>query len=160
VKIEETMRPIGWLAAALAGIALALAASAQPVYKSTMPDGRVLYGPEPAPGASKVDTITPPPARTGVDVLTPAEKAVSGQRSSDRARSQAQAESEIAAARGALKAAEAARDGGKEPLPGERIGTAGGASRLTDDYFARQKQLEDDVIKARRRLEEAQSKAR
>jgi hypothetical protein len=154
------MRPIELFRAGLAALVIALPAWAQPVYKSTMPDGRVIYGPEPVSGASKVDTITPPPASTGVNVLTPSEKAISGQHAKERAEAEAQAESELAAARAELKAAEAARDGGKEPLPGERLGTAGGGSRLTDDYFARQKRLEDDVTKARRRVEEAQVKMR
>ena len=50
----------------------------------------------------------------------------------------------------ALKAAEQARDAGKEPLPGERTGTAGGGSRLNDAYYERQRKLEQDVEKARR----------
>jgi hypothetical protein len=56
-----------------------------------------------------------------------------------------------------VRSAEAARDAGKEPLPGERIGTAGGGSRLTDAYLQRQKSLEENVEKARRSLEQALS---
>lgn len=152
------MKAMQWIVASLATLVIALPASAQPVYKSTMPDGRVIYGPEPVPGARKVDTITPPPASTGVTTLTPGEKAAAD--ALERGKSESDVESEIATARAELKAAEAARDGGKEPLPGERLGTAGGGSRLTDAYFARQKMLEDDVAKARRRLEEAQAKGR
>ena len=89
------------------------------------------------------------------------------------------------AAEKALREAEAAREAGREPLPGERLGiarrgkgagtgtgtgtgtgagtgtgTATGAeagSRLTDVYWERQKKLEDDAEKARRELEEARS---
>ena len=50
--------------------------------------------------------------------------------------------------------AASAAESGKEPLPNERIGTAGGASRLTPEYFARQKKLADDLNKAK---EEQQS---
>lgn len=153
------MKPVQWLVASLAVMAIALPASAQPVYKSTMPDGRVIYGAEPAPGASKVETLTPPPARTGVTTLTPAEKTASDAAGRQRGKAH-DLDSEIAEARAELKAAEAARDGGQEPLPGERLGTAGGASRLTDAYFARQKRLEDDVAKARRRLDEVLAKQR
>jgi hypothetical protein len=56
-----------------------------------------------------------------------------------------------------LKNAEAARAAGKEPLPGERVGTAGGASRLSEAYFDRQRKLEADVEKARRELDKARS---
>jgi len=153
------MKPIE-LFAPLAALAIAMPVSAQPVYKSTMPDGRVVYGSEPAPGAAKVESVAPPPASSGVNVLTPSEKAVSSQTTKARQGAQAAAERELAEALEALKAAEAARDGGKEPLPGERLGTAGGASRLTDAYFARQKKLEEDVAKARRRLDEARAKMR
>jgi len=55
----------------------------------------------------------------------------------------------------ALADAEAAAAAGKEPRPGERIGTAGGASRLTDEYWARQKGLESGVESARRNLDAA-----
>src|SRR5262249_26558870 len=50
---------------------------------------------------------------------------------------------------------EAKRVAGQEPLPGERLGTAGGASRLTDEYWQRQKGLDEAVEKARRELEGA-----
>ena len=55
-----------------------------------------------------------------------------------------------------LKKAEAAREAGKEPLPGERLGTATGASRLTDEYWARQKSLEAAVEAARKQVEQAE----
>jgi len=57
----------------------------------------------------------------------------------------------------ALKDAEAALEAGKEQLENERIGTAGGASRLTDSYFGRQRTLEEAVERARRELDEARS---
>ena len=36
------------------------------------------------------------------------------------------------------------RERGIEPLPGERLGIAGGGSRLAPAYFERQARLEDD----------------
>jgi hypothetical protein len=154
------MRRIGCIAALAAGLAIALPAAAQPVYKSTMPDGRVIYGPQPQPGAKKVDTVNTAPASTGASAITPGEKAAAEKSAKARADAQASGANDAAAAREALKAAEAARVAGQEPLPGERIGTAGGASRLTEDYFERQKKLEADVQAAKRRLEEAQGKTR
>jgi hypothetical protein len=59
-----------------------------------------------------------------------------------------------------LRAAEEAKRSGEEPLPGERLGTAGGGSRLSDEYFERQKQLEQNVETARRELNDARNAAR
>lgn len=56
----------------------------------------------------------------------------------------------------ALKDAEQRRDQGIESQPGERQGTAaGGASRPTEAYFARQALLEQEVELARKRYEAA-----
>ncbi len=75
----------------------------------------------------------------------------------DRHRELEDAYAEIIAADQALHDAEARRDQGVEPLPGERQGLAGrpGNSRFSDAYFARQKLLEDEVERARARLDEA-----
>jgi hypothetical protein len=54
-----------------------------------------------------------------------------------------------------LKAAEARRDQGVESQPGERAGSAAGGSRPTENYFARQGLLEQEVELARRRYEAA-----
>ena len=62
----------------LAALILAIFASsagAQTVYKSIMPDGRIIYGEKPAEGAKKVETIETPPAKTGTTVITPEEQA-------------------------------------------------------------------------------------
>ena len=151
-------RTIGTLAAVVAGIAFAMPAVAQPVYKSTMPDGRVIYGPQPQPGAKKVDTVNAPPASTGATAVTPAEKATAEKSAKARAAAQASGANDVATAREALAAAKAAQATGVEPLPGERQGTAGGGSRLTEDYFERQRKLEANVEAAKRRLQEAEGK--
>jgi len=54
-----------------------------------------------------------------------------------------------------LRAAEAKRDQGAEPEPGERTGTVGGSSRLNEAYFARQNALDQEVAEARKRYDEA-----
>lgn len=146
------------LIAAVVTLAVSCAASpalAQFTYKSTMPDGRVIYGDAPVPGAKKVEKtkhdtsdkgVRPPVAREA-QVLKQLEAARAARDRPDRKQ---QAEE-------ALRKAEAALAAGKEPLPGERIGTAGGGSRLTEAYFARQKRLEATVEAARRELEAANS---
>ena len=129
----------------------------QTVYKSTMPDGKIVYSEKPVPGAGRIDKIEPPPAKTGVTGVTPEEKARAEQQAKQRAANAAvaaQGEQRTDDARKQLQQAEAARDAGKEPLPTERVGIAGGGSRLNEAYFARQKALEDAVIAARKRAAE------
>lgn len=58
----------------------------------------------------------------------------------------------------ALKDAEQRRDQGVEPQPGERLGSAAGGSRPTEQYFGRQAQLEQEVELARKRYEAAQKR--
>ena len=138
-------------------------AFAQTVYKSTMPDGRVVYAEKPMPGAARVDTLEPPPARSGIGGITSEERARAARSDNERAAAAAavvRGERALEAARRELQQAEAAREAGKEPLPNERIGIVGGGSRLTESYHARQKALEDAVDAARRRLSEAQRAVR
>jgi hypothetical protein len=77
----------------------------------------------------------------------------------DRHRALEDAYAAIIAADEALRDAEAKREQGVEPLPGERLAIVGGngaqASRLSPEYFERQKSLEDQVERARARLDEA-----
>ena len=135
-------------------------ASAQTMYKSTMPDGKVIYGEKPEPGAKRVETVTAPPPKSGITIVTPAEKTQVDQRIRQRSAVEGAKQRELDGARQQLQQAETALEAGKEPLPGERIGTAGGASRLTDAYFERQKSLEQAVESARARVEKAQQAAR
>ncbi len=134
--------------------ALAQPALAETLYKSTMPDGRVIYGDKPAPGAvkseeQKIDTsakgIAPPQAKGDAG----ATKKPAGKASAKEER--------IQAAEKALKDAEAALAAGKDPTAGDRQGTVSGAQRLTDEYWARQKRLEEAVTQARANLEKARA---
>ena len=56
------------------GLVIPGAYAADPVYKSTMPNGRVVYGESPQPGAKRVDKIAAPPEVTGVVVADDAAK--------------------------------------------------------------------------------------
>jgi hypothetical protein len=62
---------------------------------------------------------------------------------------------EVLAAQASLKRAEEAQKAGVEPRPGERIGTAAGGTRFTDEYLERQKRLEEEVAHERMRVDEA-----
>ena len=68
------------------------------------------------------------------------------------------AEAELREARKSHDEARQARDRGKEELPGERLGTAGGGTRLSDAYWSRQKALEDAVGAAEKRVQAAQQR--
>jgi hypothetical protein len=138
--------------AALAALVWAMSSWAQTIYKSIMPDGRVIYGTQPAPGAKRVETMKQTET-TGVKPIAPQDEKALQQLGVEREQREAH-QGEIQQAEKALRDAEAAQAAGKEPLPGERIGTAGGASRLTDEYWERQKALEAAVADARRRLAE------
>lgn len=65
------------------------------------------------------------------------------------------AQQEIIAAERGLADAKRRLSQGEEPLPGERLGTAGGRSRLAPAYFERQRALEDEVRAAQARLDAA-----
>lgn len=62
---------------------------------------------------------------------------------------------EARAAHLAVKEAEARRDQGVEPQPGEVQGTASGGTRPSDQYRGRQMLLEQEVELARRRYDAA-----
>ena len=135
---------------------LAQPAVAQVLYKSTMPDGRIVYGDKPAPDAVKVEETRPDISKRGIGGSTPREQEALKALEQSRAQREAGQE-KVQSAEQALRNAEAARAAGKEPLPGERIGTAGGASRLGDSYYDRQRKLDEAVENARRELEAARA---
>jgi len=137
---------------------LAQAAAAQTLYKSTMPDGKVIYGDKPAPGAVKSEEQKPDMTKG----ITPAQKRDAGapEKADKERASRDRQQARIEAAEKRLREAEAAREAGKEPGAGDRLGTVSGNQRLTDDYWARQKKLENDVDSARELLEKARSGAK
>jgi hypothetical protein len=135
---------------------LAHSATAQVLYKSTMPDGRIVYGDKPMPDAATVEETRPDISKRGIGGVTPREQEALRDLEKSRARREA-GQDKVQEAEQALRNAEAARASGKEPLPGERVGTAGGASRLGESYFDRQRKLEEAVESARRQLDAARA---
>jgi hypothetical protein len=130
---------------------LAQPVAAQTVYKSTMPDGSVVFSDQPAPDAVKVETSNPNTSDTGVQVLQPGATDELRKMEAERKQGGAKDDGRRQAEEG-LRQAEAAAANGKEPLPGERIGIANGKSRLTEAYHARQKTLQHNVDAARKNL--------
>ena len=131
-------------------------AVAQTLYKSTLPDGRIVYGDKPAPDALKVEETRPDIKKGGIGGITAREKEALKELEKTRQQREG-AQDKVRSAEEALRNAEAARAAGKEPLASERLGTAGGASRITDAYYERQKKLDADVEQARRELDQARS---
>jgi len=137
---------------------LAGAVGAQTVYRYLTPDGRTIFSDQPVPGAKLQGTVAPPappsgapaPAPSGAPAAAPAERP--GEARTQRLRA---ATAEVEAATQALAQARAQLNAGKEPLPGERTGTAGGGSRLNDSYWARQAVNEQAVKDAQARLDAA-----
>jgi hypothetical protein len=145
-------------AALLVLAALAVPAAAQTVYRYVTPDGRTIFSDQPVPGAKLQGTVAPPappsgaPAPAPVESRTPSPAQPAGDTRAQRLR---EATQEVEAATQALAQARAQLEAGKEPLPGERTGTAGGGSRLNDAYWARQATNEQAVAKAQARLDAA-----
>src|SRR5574338_127787 len=133
---------------------LAMPVAAADLYKSIMPNGKVVYGEKPEPGARQVEKLPAPPPKTGTTLVTPAEKKAVDTSVKQRVAGDEEWRRQLDSAYAQLKKAEEAREAGKEPLPGERLGTVGGGSRLTDYYWARQKKLEAAVESARKHVEE------
>jgi len=131
-------------------------AGAEAVYKSTMPDGTVRYGPEPEKDAKKVEKLTPNTQDAGVHLSTPEQKRRLDQRQSEQHEETARRQAELEQLKEALKQAEAARDAGRDPHDGDTTGNARGGTRLNEEYWERQKTLETAVKDARKRLEDAQ----
>ena len=139
-----------WLAAAPL-----IVASQSMIYKVQMPDGSVLYS-DTVPSGGKVleereakstprvNTLPSQPAatRTIVRPATLPNKAAAPPASTETL------ERELAIAKRQLEL-------GREPLPGERRGLAGGGSRLTPEYEARIAAMEREVAATEAKLKNA-----
>ncbi len=144
------------LAGLLAVALLAQPAPAQTLYKSVTPDGRTVYSDKPPPDAVKTEKRQLDTSKSGVTAPSSREKAALKQMEADR-RVRESGQDRVRRAEIALHDAQVAQSMGKEPQANERLGTASGAQRLTDGYWARQKRLEDAVEQARLNLDRIRS---
>lgn len=135
------------------------ALGAQVMYKSTMPDGKVVYGDKPVPGAVKVEEQKPDTSKAGIQTTQPGDKAALKRMEQERLKSD-RTEEKLRAAEKTLRDAEEALAQGEEPLPGERTGTAGKGSQLNEAYWRRQENLKKDVERARLSLESLRAQAK
>jgi hypothetical protein len=149
------------LVAAAVCLAFGGVAQAQAVKKYITPDGKTVYSDTPVPGAKEVGEVKAPPKVAPAD-RSQAEAAAQrdakdAQALDKRLEQRSVQQNRVAAAEAKLEEAKRTLAEGKEPLPGERKGTAGGASRLTDEYWQRQKANQQAVDNAQRALDAAQA---
>lgn len=130
-------------------------AIAESIYKSVMPDGRVMYGQQPQPGARTVKKSTVDVGNTGVKAASKAEIESLNRRAQERSRALDETLKSVQTAEADLRVAEADREAGIEPLPGERLGIVGRGTRLSEAYWRRQQILEEHVEAARQSLKTA-----
>jgi hypothetical protein len=137
------------IAVALAGFSST--AVAQGVYRHVDPNGRITYSDDPKGGDGAVTQVEIPsqPGGKPASGLSESEKILL-QQANRRAAELDRATADIVAAFNALRAAEARREPGVEPLEGERSGR-----RFRPEYWQRQQALKRDVDEARMRLDEA-----
>lgn len=130
-------------------------AKAEYIYKSVMPDGRVMYGEKPQPGARSVKKSTVSISNTGVKPASKTEIDSINRRAQKRSQLLDKTLKNIQTAEGDLRKAETDREAGIEPLPGERLGIVGRGTRLSEAYWRRQQILEERVNTARQLLKKA-----
>lgn len=145
-----------------AGIAMVLAmaaweSAADKIYRSIMPDGRVVFSSRPPPDAVNSKSTVYSHDSDGVNFARPEEIDGVRQRNRERTRLLDERVAALNAAASEYNSARLARERGREPLPGERIGVVGPGTRLNDSYFARQRLLDERVSEASKRLERAQA---
>jgi hypothetical protein len=135
------------------------------IYKVRMPDGTILFTDSPPAGAKILEERQPlPPPATPAPAprATPpraADKAGPAPGSGSAATQGAQgidaAMAEISEAERELAIARRRLETGREPLPGERLGTVSGRSRLSPEYENRIAGLEREVAAAEARVKRA-----
>ena len=136
------------------------------IYKVRMPDGTILFTDSPPAGAKVLEqreTLPAAAAPTGHGATPPraTEKGSSASQESgsaaaaDRSQCIDAAMTEIRDAERELAVARRKLEAGREPLPGERLGTAGGRSRLSPEYESRIADLEREVAAADARVKRA-----
>jgi hypothetical protein len=134
---------------------LVTAAMAESIYKSVMPDGRVMYGEKPQPGARSVKKSTVSISDTGVKPASKAEIDSINRRAQKRSQLLDKTLKTVQTAEDDLRKSEIDREAGIEPLPGERLGIVGRGTRLSEAYWRRQQILEERVDTARQLLKKA-----
>jgi hypothetical protein len=159
-------------AACLAGAPLLTSAQSM-IYKVQMPDGSVLYSDSVPPGGkvleerevkssprvNTVPSLVPgrPPGKSVSGVARPTNSSDPMMRPAVPSKGGATPDN-IPALERELAIAKRQLELGREPLPGERRGLAGGGSRLTPEYEARVAGMERDIAAIEAKLKSAYEK--
>ena len=150
------MKRVCWLLLAC-GVAGAVHAADRILYKWIDARGHVVYSDEPPPQARKAERIVvplPAPAESLASELGPdAQRLLKD--ADDRERGLTAANLEIDAAYRDLAIARAAASAGRDPLDTEHLGTYARRARFSDAYWSRQRQLQEAIGSAQRRLSAA-----
>ena len=136
-------------------LSLAAAPAGAEALRWTDGAGRVHYGDRASapPGAAEP---VPDRVSAGAVASIPAEDIdAARERARERRQALEEAHAGVAAAQSRLDGAQRRREAGVEPLPGERLGIAGGGARLAPRYFERQAALEAEHRAAKAALDEA-----
>ena len=136
------------------------------IYKVQMPDGTVLYS-DSVPSGGKVleereakstPRVNVVPSQSSARAATRPGSAVDPTMRSAVPSKGAAPPDNIAALERELATAKRRLELGREPLPGERRGLAGGGSRLTPEYEARIAGMERDIATIEAKLKSAYEK--
>lgn len=131
---------------------------AQQIFRSVMPDGKIVFGDKPAPGAKE----SKPVVLRQSNVAQPGP--TSGGAPSARQQALEGSTNELVNAQQNLERAKQALEIGRNPTPEEQQGTVKsgkggtGGVRTSEAYEQRVKALEQEVTAAQRQLDEAQSR--
>ncbi len=160
LQLAQSIHLLRRLCLLLALATVAATAHAQ-VFRSIMPDGRIVYGSKPEPGARESKQADlPPPNIAMPPAVTPAKKPA-GSAETAPAKDGKEAAPDVNVARQKLESAQKALEAGREPREGERTGTATkGATQLNEEYYKRIKTLEDAVTTAQKDYDSARQNAR
>jgi hypothetical protein len=144
-------------------VAVPCLAAAQSIYKVQTSDGSILFTDTPPPGSKILEERSARPTARAAGTPTPPRPvsrsmpagSVGAGAAAGSANSIDAAMQEVKSAEAAVQVAKRRLELGREPLPGERRGLAGGGSRLTPEYEARLAGLEREVADAEARLKRA-----
>jgi hypothetical protein len=144
-----------------------IAAGQTMIYKVQMPDGSVLYS-DSVPSGGKVleereakntprmTTLPSQPGKAAPPVAAGTRGGIPGYGSAARPTpNKGAVATDIPTLERELAVAKRKLELGREPLPGERRGLAGGGSRLTEEYEARIAAMEREVAATEARLKKA-----
>lgn len=155
------MKKQSWmLAGAAVAVLMAGAAQADTIYKYRGSDGEIVYSNSRPKGVEILGEMDSKALSADQQTIYSSRAAMAqaqgtGAQADAHLQRLAEADASVLRAQQNLRAAQAALQNGREPLPGERIGTADGYSRLNQAYEARVGGLERAVELAQQQLDQA-----